>query len=107
MSDELFLSGRNVFGEFLSSCEFAIFRAAFLRIKKAQEKLPDFARDEFHAVSLIDAEVGVVAKALNDAQNDTEKSREHIERAKDALLDVITVTVRLYLMLEKREVDNA
>ena len=99
MSDELFLRVQDEYTGFLSSRECAIFEVAFLRIKKAQKKFPVFARDEFHAVSLLTEEVGELAKALNDAHNEPEKKREHIENAKDELLDVITVAVRLHRMI--------
>ena len=101
MSDKFWIGVQKEDTGFLLSRECAIFRAAFLRIKKAQNEFPLFAEDEFHASSLLTEEVGELARVLNDAHNEPEKIREHIERAKDEILDVITVAVRLCLMLEK------
>ena len=102
MSDKFSRGVQDVYKEFLASRECSVFSVAFLWIKKAQEKFPVFARDEFHAVSLLAEEVGEVAKALNDAHDKPVDLFHHTTRAQDELLDVITVAVRLYLMLEKK-----
>lgn len=59
--------------------------------KRAKEKHPLFATDEYHAVSIATEELGEMAKAINDGD---------FEHARYEALDTIAVLVRILEMLE-------
>lgn len=64
-----------------------------IAVKKAKDKHPVFANDEYHAVSIATEELGEMAKAINDRD---------FEHAKCEALDTIAVLVRILEMLEEK-----
>lgn len=62
-----------------------------MAVKRAKDKHPVFALDEYHAVSIATEEIGEMAKAINDRDFD---------HARWEALDTIAVLVRILEMLE-------